>query len=347
MDPRIWSRLPDHLLERVLSFLPLKNFISLRSTCKHFNSLLFTPLFISKHNSLSSFILLSHPHFHNKFPLFNTLINSWHTTPLSFPPSLSSQPSVLLSSSNGLLCFSLPRSSCFVICNLLTRSFRRVEFPKRPFNFELPTLVPTGNGCILFMLSSKNAILYDTASDSWKQYPGFDPLLNGNFHQKGVYFNGTLVFTTPEPFHLVSFRLDTGKWEGPTTALPYGLTFVRLVNDGDGKLYLIGGVGISGISRSLKIWEMEEEGGKWEELERMPEMVCRKFVSICYHNYEHVYCFWHEGLICVCCYTWPQVLYYKVERRTWHWLPVCPSLLHKWSCGFRWFSFKPEVYANV
>lgn len=212
-------------------------------------------------------------------------------------------------------------------------------------------VVSAPNGYKLFMLSSTGssnyALVYDSTEDSWQQFGGLDAILNENYHQKGVLYDGGLFFTTPEPFRIVSFRLETGKWETPAIDLPGELTFVRLAGDGSRKLYLVGGMGISGISRSITLWELGKDGEKWIEVETMPEMVCRKFLSVCYHNYEHVYCFWHQGLICVCCYTWPEILYYKISRRTWHWLPKCPSLSDKWSCGFRWFSFTPELYAYV
>lgn len=130
--------------------------------------------------------------------------------------------------------------------------------------------------------------------------------------------------------------------------LPNGLTFARLVGNGDEKMFLVGGIGEDGISRGMKVWELGGNGGgNWVEIESVPEEICRKLMSICYHNYEHVYCFWHKGLICVCCYNWPEVLYYKVSRGSWHWLPKCPSLPEKWSCGFRWFSLVPDLYAFV
>lgn len=363
MNPRIWSRLPDHLLERVLSFLPLKTFLSLRSTCKHFNSLLFSPCFISKYYSssssspLSSFIVLSHPQFSPKCPIYNTVVNSWNSRSLSCPdPMLTCPPnSTLLSSSNGLLCFSMPRSSCFVVCSPLSRSLHRVKFPTYPFGFELLTLISNPSGFKLFMIntigSSIKTQVYSSKSSTWQQFEGFDPMIINSTHdQKGVLYDNSLLFTTPENHHhpVLGFDLDTGKWEEKSRIrLPGSLTFSRLASDGDQKLFLIGGVGVSGISRSIKLWELNENGENWTEIETLPEMVCRKFLSVCYHNYQHVYCFWHQGLICVCCYTWPEILYYKVSRRTWHWLPKCPSLPDKWSCGFKWFSFKPELYATV
>ncbi|XP_042018339.1 F-box/kelch-repeat protein At5g43190-like [Salvia splendens] len=359
MDGRIWSKLPDHLLEHVLSLLPLKTFLALRSTCKHFNSLPFTPYFISRHSlphsppPFSPLLILSHPHFHHSSPIFNTSLNTWCSLLLSFPPMPPS--SLLLSSSHGLLCFSLPSTSSFLVCNLLTRSLRRIKFPASPFSFDLPTVVPSSpssaaDGYKLFMLSTTgsfhHALVYSSSTGSWARFPGPEPssIINENHHQKGVLYSGGILFTTPEPFHIVSFQLESGGWETLLIDLPDGLAFARLAGDGDRKLYLVGGVGASGISRSIKLWEL---GEGWVEVETMPEMVCRKFLSVCYHNYEHVYCFWHQGLICLCCYTWPEILYYKVSRRTWHWLPKCPSLPDKWSCGFRWFSFTPQLYASV
>ncbi|KAK9270522.1 hypothetical protein L1049_026103 [Liquidambar formosana] len=360
MDPGIWSRLPAELLEHILSFLPLKTFLNLRSTCKHFNSLVFSPPFISKHSSpsssspppFSSFLLLSHPQFHKQFSLFDSILGTWRNLSLSLSLLLPyASPSTLLSTANGLLCFSLPNASSFLVCNFLAKSTRLIKFPTYPFVFERLTLVSTPFGYQIFMLasgsSSNNAFVYDSRVHSWRQFNGFEPILSDNYHQEGVFCNGCLYFTTPEPFSMICFDFQNGTWERSSVELPGELTFVRFVSDGEGKLYLIGGIGRNGISRSMKLWELGERGENWVEMESLPEMMCRKFVSVCYHNYEHVYCLWHQGMICICCYTWPEILYYKVSRRTWHWLPKCPSLPDKWSCGFRWFSFVPELYALV
>ncbi|KAL6983010.1 hypothetical protein U1Q18_016404 [Sarracenia purpurea var. burkii] len=199
--------------------------------------------------------------------------------------------------------------------------------------------------------SSNSAFVYDSGLNLWRQFGRVDSSLGDNYLQEGVFFNGRLYFTSPEPFSIVGFDLESGEWGTPTTmeVPPLGaeLTFLRLASDGDEKLYLIGGVGENGISRSMKVWELDrgDGGGKWVEIGSVPQMMCRKLKSVCYHNYEHVYCFWHQGLICICCYNWPEILYCKVSRRTWHWLPKCPSLPEKWSCGFRWFSLVPELHA--
>ncbi|WVY91493.1 hypothetical protein V8G54_037007, partial [Vigna mungo] len=208
----------------------------------------------------------------------------------------------------------------------------------------------TPTGYTIFVLCSEAAtncaFVYDSNVRTWKRFDGFGPVLGDNHHQKGVLFKGGLYFATPEPFSLVIFELGSGRWEKPIGGLPSQLTFVRLVSDGEGKLYMVGGVGNNGISRSIKLWELGGDGN-WVEVQSLPDLMCKKFVAVCYHNYEHVYCFWHEGMICICCYTWPEILYYLVSRRTWHWLPRCPSLPLKCSCGFKWFSFVPNLYASV
>ncbi|KAL6216695.1 hypothetical protein ACLB2K_009914 [Fragaria x ananassa] len=361
MDAGIWSNLPEEVLERILSMLPLKTFMVLRSTCKHFKSLLFSPTFISKHSSsssssspFSSFLMLSHPQCYPDFPLYDSPLGAWRRFALSLSELLpcAAGPVSLLSISNGLLCFSLPSSSSFVVCNFMTKSSRVIKFPTNPFGFELLTLVSTPVGYNIFMLSSGSStktrtFVYDSKIQSWQNFSALDTILSDNHHQQGVHFKGSLYFSTPEPFSVVKFDLESGKWGRDNIELPGELVFVRLVSDeGKGKMYLIGGIGRNGISRSMKIWELCE-GQNWVEIERVPEMMCRKIMSVCYHHYEHLYCFWHQGLICVCCYAWPEILYYKVSRRTWHWLPKSPSVPERWACGFRWFSFVPELYASV
>ncbi|KAK9129683.1 hypothetical protein Sjap_010170 [Stephania japonica] len=355
MDSQIWSQLPQELIDHILAFLPLKTLFTLRSTCRRFNSLLFTPSFISHHyslssKSLSSFLLPLPPNFLHHLPLLHLPSSSWRLLSLAAAPA---SPS-LLSAAAGLLCFSLPSAYSFLITNLLSKSSKLVQFPSQPHSLSLSfhsvSLISNPPNYNIFALSShstsnSSVFLYDSAAPSWRQFPGFEPILRQTSHQGGVFYKGYVNFTTPEPYSIVGFNLESGSWETLVEDFPSELTFVRLVSNGDQDLYLIGGVGRHGISRGLKVWE--RVGGGWVEVGRLPELMSKKFMSVCYHNYEHVYCFYHDGLICVCCYTWPEVLYFKLARQTWHWITKCPSLPEKWSCGFKWFSFVPNLQAWV
>uniref|UniRef100_A0A7N0UUR0 F-box domain-containing protein n=1 Tax=Kalanchoe fedtschenkoi TaxID=63787 RepID=A0A7N0UUR0_KALFE len=362
MDPMIWSSLPEEILEHILSLLPLRTILGLRSTCKRFNLMLFTPSFVSKHSRpqspppLSSFLLLTHPQVSNQFPLYDSGACAWRSLAVSLPnlfPQLLLLQATLVSASNGLLCFTLPSTSSFFVCNPVTKCSKWVQFPADCVSLEMVTLVSNPTGFKIHAISSKSSsstvFLYNSvASQDWSRFTSFGTSLPENCHQEGVQYNNHLCFVTPEPFRIIKFNLECGKWVRPTAQLPAeDMTFVRLASDHKrGKLYMVGGMGRNGISRSLGLWEMGDDGN-WVELERSPGMMCRKFVSVCYHNYEHVYCFWHEGMVCICCYTWPEILYCKISRRSWHWLPKHPSLPDRCSFGFKWFSFVPQLYAPV
>lgn len=371
MQPSIWGRLPDELLERIIALLPLRTILALRPTCRRFSCLLSSPAFLSllhAHNSLA-FLLLSHPQFsHRCLPLYDPAADGWRSVPL--PPSSTSgsaSPSslLLLSAASGLLLFALGRSS-LLVANLLTNASKVLPLPTysaAPSSATLVSLPSRSNsthGYKIFLpcASDDDVFVYDSASLAWTRFPGFEPVLGRrNPHQGGAFFDGSLYFTTPEPFSTVGFDLRNGAWDvGVAPPMPEDLAFVRLVGgcsgSGEDHLYLVGGIGRDGISRSLKLWELvgrkeEKRGRAWEEIGRLPEMMCRKFMSVCYHNYSHVNCLWHEGLVCICCTTWPEVLFFKVSRGTWHWLPRCPMLQEKWSCGFRWFSYVPDLFALV
>ncbi|KAK7351593.1 hypothetical protein VNO77_11157 [Canavalia gladiata] len=356
MDPRIWSKLPPDVVEHILLLLPLKTLLNLRPTCKAFTSLLFSPSFISKHSSsspFSSFLLLSHPHCPRHFPLYDSKLCSWRNISISISLSLHFSSSfTLLSSSGGLFFLSDTTSSSFLVCNLFVKSSRKIQFPVRSIQISHLTFLTTPVGYNIVLLSSHSAsntaFVYDSNALSWRRFEGFNSILSDSYHQQGTFFNGGLYFTTPEPFSVVRFDLESGKWERLVGDLPNQLSFVRLVSDGEGKLYLLGGVGNNGISRSIHLWEMGGEGGAfWVLVQSLPQIMCQKFVSVCYHNYDHVYCFWHEGMICVYCFTWPEILYYSVVSTTWHWLPRCPYLPLKSTCAFKWFSFVPKLYASV
>ncbi|KAK9937232.1 hypothetical protein M0R45_014035 [Rubus argutus] len=53
MDPRIWSRLPRQLLDRVIAFLPPPAFFRARCVCKRWYGLLFTNAFLELYLQLS------------------------------------------------------------------------------------------------------------------------------------------------------------------------------------------------------------------------------------------------------------------------------------------------------
>ncbi|KAH0694288.1 hypothetical protein KY285_021385 [Solanum tuberosum] len=138
--------------------------------------------------------------------------------------------------------------------------------------------------------SSSQIFVYDSLVHSWSQFGGFDLILNENHHQEGVFHDGYLWFISPEPYFTVCMDLDNGVWKRSNFELPSEVTFARLVSDGDKKLFLISGNGSNGISRSMKLWELNGDSKIWVEVENVPELICRKFLEglgIGYQNALH------------------------------------------------------------
>ncbi|KAL2347080.1 hypothetical protein Fmac_001080 [Flemingia macrophylla] len=193
-----------------------------------------------------------------------------------------------LSSFDALFCLSHSASFTFHVFNLFSKTSRTIPYPTHALHFDHLTFVATLYGYVICVSISNSSFLYHSKAPAWScfHFHGFGPVLN---HQQGVLFNGGLYFATLESFLVVVFDLESGGWEGLHARLPGQLTFVRLVSDGEGKLYLVGGVESNVISRNINVWEFD--GNWWVEMQSLRDFICRKFVSVCYHNYEHVYCF--------------------------------------------------------
>ncbi|KAF8658659.1 hypothetical protein HU200_059131 [Digitaria exilis] len=90
MDPRIWRRLPQPLVDRVLASLPTPSFLRLRAACRRFYSLLFSSPFLHSHLLLSPHL----PFFAFAFPSSTHLLlldptrhpPTWSRLPLPLPP---------------------------------------------------------------------------------------------------------------------------------------------------------------------------------------------------------------------------------------------------------------------
>jgi hypothetical protein len=110
MDPRVWRRLPQPLVDRVLACLPTPSFLRLRAACRRFYSLLFSSPFLHSHLLLSPYL----PFFAFAVPSAGHLllldpstgqVPSWSHLPLPLPPPGAGQTFSPAAASAGLLAF--------------------------------------------------------------------------------------------------------------------------------------------------------------------------------------------------------------------------------------------------
>ena len=112
MDPRVWGRLPQPLVDRVLACLPTPSFLRLRAACRRFCNLIYSSPFLHSHLLLSPHL----PFFAFAVPSAGYLLlldptrpqaPSWSRLPLPLPvaPGAGHQAFSPAAASAGLLAF--------------------------------------------------------------------------------------------------------------------------------------------------------------------------------------------------------------------------------------------------
>lgn len=130
-EVNIWSRLPEDVLDRIFSCLPLTSILRLRCVCKRWNSLVQSKRFQTALAKVSSprpwFILCT---MGRPSCCYDPGMNKWHI--IIRPPnngrSLLSPCTSILAVSGSLLCLGNQVSECknLSICNPITRSRRNL-----------------------------------------------------------------------------------------------------------------------------------------------------------------------------------------------------------------------------
>lgn len=128
MDPRVWRRLPQPLVDRVLACLPTPSFLRLRAACRRFYGLLFSSPFLHSHLLLSPHL----PFFAFAVPSAGHLLlldptgqaPSWSRLPLPLPaPDPGHSSFSPAAASAGLLAFLSDASGhkTLLLANPITR----------------------------------------------------------------------------------------------------------------------------------------------------------------------------------------------------------------------------------
>eukprot|EP00249_Psilotum_nudum_P023345 c28840_g1_i1 orf=767-1825(-) len=350
MESKVWSGLPEHLLPRILSYLPTESALRFRCVCKSWKKIMDSPQFLdlcSKHACCTPWLLMFKQQESRVCRVYDSFQNKWHTLSLGFLPRGVKD---VAAASGGLLCFRFDISATLAVCNPLTKVWKQLppmQFIQTSFavgmvvdrNLRGYKVVVVGSHWDCFDMKTE---IYDSRTNSWKRTGDLPP--RTDLRREFAYCDGVLYFSTSEPDVVLAYSMEQEIWRKLQATLPVSLTWSRLVAT-QGLVFLVGGVGTQGISRSLGVWQLQKDRMQWLSVQKIPEIICRKFLAICYHTYEHICCVGHEDYICLFCSTSPKVLVYKISRHTWHWLPDCPLIPDKSNGGFSWFSFDPYLHA--
>ncbi|KAJ7527282.1 hypothetical protein O6H91_16G046500 [Diphasiastrum complanatum] len=352
MDRFIWSNLPQDILVRVLVFLPLKSLLRLRCVCKRWNYLVDLPRFVTIRAEIAyqdPWLLMFKRQDYRVCRAFDESSRKWHRLALSFLPC---KVTDAIATAAGLLCFGTEDPAILIVCNPLTKNWKvlppmRCEGSRGVIGLMVDRKMNTYSIIAARHFSHEYDMkteVYDSRQNNWKVTGDLPP--KTLLRRDTVYWNGVLYLLTAEPFTLLAYDFAKGTWSKVPASLPGSLTFSSLIVSHN-VLFLAGGIGRNGISKFICIWRLEVARMEWKEVHRMPDMICKRFLALCYHNYEHISCVGQADLIYISCYTWPEAVVYRASQRSWRSVPRCPELPTRSSFGFNWFHFDPNYDVSV
>ncbi|XP_015693670.2 protein ABERRANT PANICLE ORGANIZATION 1 [Oryza brachyantha] len=290
MDPRVWRRLPQPLVDRVLACLPTPTFLRLRAACRRFYHLLFSSPFLHSHLLLSphlpffAFVVPSAGHLLLLDPTGQ--VPSWSRLPLPLPP-VAGGPAAFspAAASAGLLAFLSDASGhkTLLLANPITRLL--AALPISPTARLSPTVgLAAGPTSIIAVVAgddlvspfavkniSADTFVADAASvppSGFWAPSSLLPRLSSLDPRAGMAFaSGRFYCMSSSPFAVLVFDVAANVWSKVQPPMRRFLRSPALVELGGGRegaarVALVSAVEKSRLSvpRSVRLWTLRRVG---------------------------------------------------------------------------------------
>jgi hypothetical protein len=358
--------LPDDLLEKVLSFLPVASIIRSGSVCKRWHEIVHAQrhawskmvpqkpwyfMFTCSEDAVSGFA-------------YDPSLRKWYG--FDFPCIEKSNWST--SSSAGLVCLmDSENRRRILLCNPITKEWKRLlDAPggKTADYSALAFSVDRGSHHYTVAVARSNQVpseyyqweftihLYESVSGSWVTpftgvllgWRGGDEcvICDGVLYYL-VYSTGVLVNNNEHRHCLVIYDLTARPNHTSLMSMaipvPCALTCGRLMNLSE-KLVLVGGIGKQdrpGIIKGIGIWELHNK--EWHEVARMPHKFFQGF-----GEFDDVFASCGaDDLIYIQSYGSPALLTFEINHKSWKWSVKSPVSKRFPLQLFTGFSFEPRL----
>nr|CAJ44131.1 fimbriata protein [Misopates orontium] len=358
MDCRIWSRLPQKLIDRIIACLPPPAFFRARSVCKRWYSLIFSTSFLELHlqaspirhwfmffkqQSIKQHIYINNnstnerPQTNYQGYLFDPSTLKWYR--ISFPlipPGFSP-----VSSSGGLICWVSEDSGSknILLCNPLTTSVIQLPSTLRPRLCPSIGLSITNSSIDISFagddLISPYAVKNLTSESFHIDMGGFYsiwgttsslPRLCSLESGRMVHVQGRFYCMNYSPFSVLSYDISLNQWYKIQAPMRRFLRSPTLV-ESKGKLILVAAVEKSklNVPKSLRLWALQECGTIWVEIERMPQQLYIQFAEI--EGGRGFSCVAHgEFVVILIRGSYDKAVMFDFCRKQWVWVPQCPYI---------------------
>uniref|UniRef100_A0A2C9UR34 F-box domain-containing protein n=1 Tax=Manihot esculenta TaxID=3983 RepID=A0A2C9UR34_MANES len=356
MDSRIWGKLPQRLLDRVIAFLPPPAFFRARCVCRRWYALLFSNSFLElyiqlsprhhwflffKHKSLKSYIYRNNCSSGNgqsrtnfEGYLFDPNDIAWYRISFALvPPGFSPA-----ASSGGLICWVSDEAGTknLVLCNPLVGSLSQLPPTLRPRLFPSIGLtvgpssidVAVAGDDLISPFAVKNLSTECFHIDAGGFYslwgttsslPRLCSLESGQM----IYAGDQFYCMNYSPFSVLAYDVATNNWRNIQAPMRRFLRSPSLV-ESTGKLILVAAVEKSklNVPKSLRLWGLQSCGTTWVEIERMPQQLYIQFSEL--EAGRGFNCVGHGEFIAIMIRGSDKSLLFDICRKRWQWIPPCP-----------------------
>ncbi|KAH8521240.1 hypothetical protein H0E87_002340 [Populus deltoides] len=386
MDTRIWSKLPQSLIDRVIAFLPPPAFFRARCVCKRWYSLLFSNNFLElyiqisprrhwflffKHKSLKSYICGNNSNTTrgsggqtsttNIFEgyLFDPCDIAWYRISFPMVPSGFSPAAA----SGGLICWVSDEAGAksIILCNPLIGSLSQLPPTLRPRLFPSTGLkvgpssidVAVAGDDLISPYAVKNLSTESFHIDAGGFYSLWGttsslPRLCSLESGQMVCVDDRFYCMNYNPFSVLAYEIAANSWCKIQAPMRRFLRSPSLVESME-KLILVAAVEKSklNVPKSLRLWSLQACGTTWVEIERMPQQLYQQFEELeAGHGFD---CVGHGEFIAIIIRGSGKALLFDILRKAWQWIPPCPYMNHGGGGDdeLHGFAYEPTVTTPV
>ncbi|GMH22442.1 hypothetical protein Nepgr_024285 [Nepenthes gracilis] len=358
------SILPDELLERILSYLPIASIFRVGCVCKKWHEIVTSKRFFL----ILSNVLAQKPWYFmftsSDEPMgyaYDPTLRKWYS--LNLPCFITSN--WFIASSCGLVCFMSNDKQCELhVNNPLTKCCRRlVEPPCLKLSDYSALAMSVNRTCLGYKISivksrqvpenfyqwDLSIHIYDSETAVW--VTSFTEVFTGwRGGDESVICNGILYFLIyatgggmPDSRHgLIKYNLSSRSSHSLLMRnfipVPCSLTCGRLMNLKE-RLVMVGGIGKQDrydIIKGIGIWVLS--GTEWQEVARMPHKFFQGFGEL-----DDVFASsGTDDLIYIQSYGAPALLIFDMSHKQWRWSQKCPVTKRFPLQLFNGFCFEPR-----
>lgn len=316
---------------------------------------------------------------------YDALLNRWHQVPLPPLPAShhgrSSAATVATAAADaGLVCFcALSGDGCadeLVVCNPLSRASVRLRAPPPLLLQPLRKLGLVADAAsrtfrVLLAAADGRALVFDSATGAWGEVTGGGaPPAPGccagagdgdedlaprrpdspstttdcSMIQPPALCDGLLYWLAPDGL-LEAFDPARCRWTHWYVAMPAPLVCCSGLVESQRSIYMLGFVGLP--SKHICIWRLHRQTMQWQEVDRMPAMLCAEFVGESTHvnftgSSQQVLLNMRGGQ------RNRLLVLYDLRTRLWRRVPKCPLPDSRLVWGLKdGVAFRPRIDADL